>query len=294
MIGGANAMTNLRKQRLSAAILATCVLGFAPAHAQQAQPNPPPDTSADVGSEDATALAKKLQNPIGDLYNIPFQSNTNFSVGPHNGTQELLNIQPVIPFHINEDWNIITRTIVPVVWNPSFEPAPSVPQGIGPTTFSAFLSPRNPTNGWLWGAGPVVQVPTISSPTLGSNVWGVGPTFVIVKMAGPIVAGALFNNVFSLGGSSGPNGTRYATFLTQPFFNYNFGGGWFVGTSPLITANEYGSGQKWTVPVGMQAGRLIKLWGKLPVNLSIGAYYNVVRPEFGPTWTLRTQVAVIF
>jgi hypothetical protein len=80
----------------------------------------------------------------------------------------------------------------------------------------------------------------------------------------------------------------------QPFFNYNFGGGWFVGTSPIITANEYGSGQKWTVPIGLQGGRLIKIAGKLPVNLSIGAYYNVVRPQFSPTWTIRTQIAVIF
>jgi hypothetical protein len=295
-----DAITETRMNGL-AALVAVCLLVCAPAHAQQAQPSPTTDKPAgadksadDVGNEDASALAKKLQNPIGDLYNIPFQSNTNFNVGPHKGTQEILNIQPVIPFHINQDWNVITRTIVPIVWNPSLDPAPSVPVGIGPTTFSAFLSPRNPTNGWLWGVGPVVQIPTISSTTLGSNVWGLGPTFVVVKTAGPIVAGALINNVFSLGGTTGPGGTRYGTFLTQPFFNYNFSGGWFVGTSPIITANEYGSGQKWTVPIGLQGGRLIKLWGKLPVNLSIGAYYNAVRPQFGPTWTIRSQVAVIF
>ncbi len=126
---------------------------------------------------------------------------------------------------------------------------------------------------------------------MGSNVWGLGPTFVVVKTEGPIVAGALFNNVWSLGGTSGPNGTKYAASLTQPFVNYNFGGGWFVGSALIITANEYGSGQKWTVPVGLQGRRLIKLWGKAPVNLAIGAYYNVVRPEFDPSWQLRTQVA---
>jgi hypothetical protein len=114
-----NTIIELRKNRLVALVTAGLV-ACAPSYAQQAQPAPAADKpadatadkSAEAGSEDATALAKKLQNPIGDLYNIPFQSNTNFNVGPHKGTQEILNIQPVIPFHINQDWNIITRTIV--------------------------------------------------------------------------------------------------------------------------------------------------------------------------------------
>ena len=198
----------------------------APAQAPTVRVEP---TDADSGA-DESQLAKKLQNPIGDLYSFPFQSNTNFNVGPHKGTQEILNIQPVIPLHINEDLNIITRTIIPGIWNPSLLPTQTVPQGIGPTSFSAFLSPSKPTDGWLWGVGPVVQIPTISSPTLGSNVWGAGPAFVLVKMAGPIVAGALINNVFSLGGTTGPTGTRYATFTFNPFLNYNFKGSWFVGS----------------------------------------------------------------
>ncbi len=297
MQGSKGAKMGLRKTTF-AALLATSLLAGGAAQAQQAQDAQPAagaaSSAADTSGQSTEDLAKKLQNPIGDLYTIPFQSNTNFGFGPHQGTQEILNIQPVIPLHINDDWNIITRTIVPVIWNPSLLPAPSVPQGIGPTTFSAFLSPKNPTNGWLWGVGPVVQIPTITSPTLGSNVWGLGPTAVIVYMGGPIVTGALVNNVWSLGGTSGPNGTKYATFLTQPFFNYNFQGGWFVGTAPIVTANELASGQKWTVPVGAQGGRLIKLFGKLPVNFLVGGYYNVVTPQYGARWQLRTQVAVIF
>jgi hypothetical protein len=126
----------------------------------------PPD--ADSGS-DETGLAKKLQNPIGDLYSFPFQSNTNFNYGPHNGTQENLNIQPVIPIHINQDWNIITRTILPLIWQPSVASAHTVPFGTGPVSFSAFLSPANPVNGWLWGVGPVIQVPTVESYAMGQN-----------------------------------------------------------------------------------------------------------------------------
>ena len=283
---------------LAAGLLA---LPFLPAgvRAQTATPDQspavrvqPPDAG---GDESATELAKKLQNPIGDLYSFPFQSNTNFQTGPHQGTQDILNIQPVIPIHINEDWNIITRTILPLVWQPSYAPAHTAPFGTGPTTFSAFLSPKNPTNGWLWAVGPVMQIPTISDKTLGSNVWGGGPTAALVYMKGPWVAGALANNVWSFGGTSGRGGTQYDMFLTQPFVNYNFGAGWYINSAPIITANWLTAGNKaWTLPVGGGGGRVVKIGGKLPVNLSIGAYYNALRPEYGSTWQLRTQVTFIF
>jgi hypothetical protein len=250
---------------------------------------------SDSAGQSATDLAKKLQNPVGDLYSFPFQNNTNFNYGPNKGTQDILNVQPVIPIHINEDWNVITRTILPLIWQPSLQPANTVPFGTGPITFSAFLSPKNPTNGWLWAAGPVFQVPTISDKTLGSNVWGAGPTAAIVYMKGPWVAGGLANNVWSLGGTQGLGGTRYNTFLVQPFANYNFGGGWYVGSAPIITANWLTSGNNaWTLPVGAQVGRVVKIGGKLPVNFLLGAYYNALRPEFGSTWQLRTQVTLIF
>ena len=275
---------------LSAGLIALSVLSSGAA----AQSSPEP--SSDAESASATELAKKLQNPVGDLYSFPFQNNTNFNYGPNKGTQDILNVQPVIPIHINEDWNVITRTILPLIWQPSLQPAANtVPFGTGPITFSAFLSPKNPTNGWLWAVGPVFQVPTISDKTLGSNVWGAGPTAAIVYMKGPWVAGALANNVFSLGGTQGLGGTRYNTFLVQPFANYNFGGGWYVGSAPIITANWLTSGNNaWTLPVGAQVGRVVKIGGKLPVNLLLGAYYNALRPEFGSTWQLRTQVTLIF
>ncbi len=269
------------------------------ASAPMAQPAPPSATAAQTSQlssagDEATALAEKLQNPIGDLISVPFQNNANFNVGPHSGTQDILNIQPVIPIHLNQDWNLITRTILPLVWSPSFSPAPSVPFGTAPTTFSAFLSPSNPINGWVWGVGPISQLPTMSSKTLGSNVWGLGPSVVLVRMASPWVYGALVNNVFSLGGTSGPFGTRYSVMTINPFLNYNFGGGWFIGTVPIITASWDTGGAKWTFPVGVQGGRLIKLGGVLPVNLAIGAYYNAARPEGGGNWQFRTQIAFIF
>ena len=130
------------------------------------------------------------------------------------------------------------------------------------------------------GAGPIVQLPTATSPTVGSSVWGAGPTAVVVHTSEHIVAGALVNNVWSMGGvESGPGGKRYSTFLLEPFFNYNFGHGWFVSSAPLITADWDTPGRKWTVPVGLVGGRIIKLGGKLPVKVSLGGYYNVIAPS---------------
>jgi hypothetical protein len=270
-------------------------------HAQTASPAPATvrlnagEAASSSAGRSATDLAKQLQNPVSDLYSVPFQSNTNLRVGPQRGTQEILNIQPVIPIHLNEDWNIITRTILPLVWNPSLAPARSVPFGTGNTVFTAFLSPSQPRDGWLWGIGPVIQVPTASDSSLGSSVWGGGLSGVLVLMQGPWVVGGLVNNIWSLGGTSGPTGTRYNTLTVQPFVNYNFGEGRYIGTSPIITADWLSPGNSaWTLPIGGMVGQVVKIGGKLPVNLSLGAYYNALRPEYGPTWQIRTQVTFIF
>ena len=248
-----------------------------------------------AADQDATELAKKLQNPIGDLYSFPFQGNTNFNTGTRGGTQEILNVQPVIPIHINDDFTLITRTILPLVWQPSFEPAHTVPFGTAPTDFSALLSNANPIDHFVFGAGPIIQLPTASNNTLGSNVWGAGPEAVAVYIQGPWVAGLLVNNIWSLGGTTGRGGTQYSKFLIEPFANYNFGGGWYVFSAPEFTANWPAAGNHaWTVPFGGGGGKVVKLFGKLPVNFQLGAFYNAIRPSFTGAWSLRTQVTLIF
>jgi hypothetical protein len=245
-----------------------------------------------AAAESATDLAKQIQNPVGDLISLPLQYNVNFGYGPHQGSQHVLNLQPVIPFHVNDDWNLITRTILPVVWNPGSS-IPTVPVGTAPISFTAFLSPSHDVNGWLWGVGPVVQLPTISSATLGSSVWGAGPSAVIVYSGGPWVAGALLNNVWSLGGTPGPSGNSYSNFLANPFVAYNFDEGWYLSSAPNITANWQVNGTKWTVPIGGGGGRIF-LIGALPVDLSVSAYYNAIRPTFGANWQLSTQLTFVF
>lgn len=271
---------------------ALLVVVSAPSWAQTAA-EPRPVIGDRAAAESDMDLAKQLQNPVGDLISFPIQTNLNFGHGPHRGTQYVVNLQPVIPFHINEDWNIITRTILPMVWNPSLSPLPTVPAGTAPASFTAFLSLTHDINGWLWGAGPVVQVPTITSATLGSNVWGAGPSAVAVWSGGPWVAGLLVNNIWSLGGTPGPAGTSYSSFLANPFATYNFDDGWYLSSSPNITANWQYRGTKWTVPVGGGFGRIFRI-GALPVDLSISTYYNIVKPTIGGRWQLSTTLTFVF
>jgi len=236
-------------------------------------------------------LAKLAQNPIGNLISVPFQYNANLNYGPDKGTQSVLNIQPVIPISVNENWNIITRTILPVIWQPSLGPGDSNVTGLGDLQFSAFLSPADP-GAWIWGVGAIAQAPTNSNSTLGSNSWGLGPTFVVLHLekGSPWVYGVLVNNVWSFDG--GPQ--SYNNGLIQPFLNYNLPGGTYLTSSPVITVNWKASGSdQWTVPIGGGVGHIFHL-GKLPVNTQISAYYNVAKPDFGPNWQIRAQVQFMF
>jgi hypothetical protein len=240
--------------------------------------------------DEATALAKKTQNPVADLISVPFQNDTNYGYGPNDNVQNVMNIQPVIPIKLNDCYNLITRTIVPVI----HQPWPDTRNGIGDIVFSAFLSPRSQGK-FIWGVGPVFQLPT-GSPKylLSQGQWGAGPTAVAVYMDGPWVVGALANNIWSFAGDSDRRPVNQM--LVQPFINHNFGKGWYVTSSPIITANWLADRKRdvWTLPVGGGAGKIVKL-GKLPVNISVQAYTNTKQPHVtGPDWTLRTQIQFLF
>jgi hypothetical protein len=241
----------------------------------------------------AEELAKLAQNPVGNLISVPFQNNTNLNYGPEKGTQNILNIQPVIPISINDDWNVITRTILPVIWQPALGPNIDSNTGIGDTTFTAFLSPAKPGE-WIWGAGPVVQLPTNSNAVLGNKNWGMGASGVVLHLAhgDPWVYGALVNNVWSL--TNDKQGGEYSNGLIQPFVNYNFEGGFYLTSAPILTVDwKAESGQQWTVPLGGGVGKIFH-FGKLPVNTQLSAYYNVVKPDYGANWQIRAQVQLMF
>jgi len=247
-------------------------------------------SSSGGSAEPSESLAKQSQNPIADLVSLPFQSNTNFNTGPFNRTQEILNIQPVVPMHLGENWNLISRTIMPLVSQPSpfFN---SNTNGISDITQSLFLSPVN-SGDLIWGVGPVFTIPAASDPILGTGKTLFGPTAVFLTTPGHWVLGVLVNNQWSVGGN--PLRPPVNTFLAQPFINYNMAHGWFLTTSPIITANWLAApGQQWTVPIGGGIGRVFRI-GDQPVNASIAGYYNAIHPTGTADWQLRASVSLLF
>jgi hypothetical protein len=273
---------------MKAALLAVSLLGFLSMSLYAALP-------AAAQENDATKLAKAVQNPVADLISLPFQYNANFGVGPEDDTQHVLNIQPVYPVNLNADWNLITRTIVPVISQPPFAAGQERENGVGDIQLSLFLSPVKPWNGVIWGAGVIGQFPTASDDRLGQGKYGLGPTAVALKITGPWVVGGLINNIWSVGGDAGRDSVNQMLF--QPFVNYNFPdhAGRYLTFSPIITANwKADSGNRWTLPVGLGVGQIMKVGG-MPVNLQASAYYNVEKPDVvGADWQLRLQMALLF
>jgi hypothetical protein len=240
--------------------------------------------------ESETELAKKTQNPVADLVTIPFQNRMNFGIGPNNRMQNVLNVQPVVPIHLNSEWNVITRTIMPIIKQPDLSTTNDNTWGIGSTSFTALLSPANP-GPLLWGVGPAFQIPTTTDDQLGSRKWGAGPSVVLLTMQGPWVYGAIANQVWSIDGSN--NRPNTSTFFMNAFLNYNLADGWYLASQPIITADwQASAGNKWTVPVGGGVGKIQRIAG-LPFNLQVAAYSNVVRPTPGADWELRLQIALL-
>ena len=237
------------------------------------------------------ALAKAAQNPVADLISLPLQNNTNFGVGPGDDVQNVLNIQPVMPVELSENWNLITRTIAPVIYQPELVPGYGSEFGLGDINTTLFLSPAKPGK-ILWGLGPVLSFPTATDKVLGTDKWSAGPSAVALTIRGPWVVGALASNLWSYAGDDDRENVNQ--FLFQYFINYNLPKGWYISSAPIITANwKADSGDKWTVPFGGGVGKIFRI-GKQPMNAQVQAFYNVEKPDNGPDWTLRLQLQFLF
>jgi hypothetical protein len=269
---------------LSALIASTLCLG---------QQDKPSETQAGHESDAASELAKKTRNPVADLISVPIQNNFNFNVGPDNQTQTVINIQPVIPITLNEDFNLITRTILPVVDQP--DPALNSSQfGLGNLNTTLFLSPSK-SKAVTWGVGPIFGFQTKTNDLLGSNTFSVGPSAVVVAMPKHWVLGALANQRWSIG--DGAPSQRINAMLIQPFINYKLPEGWHLTSAPIITASweAFGSNSsdRWVIPIGGGFGKIVKTGGP-PLNINLQGYYNVVNPDQGSDWQLRFTVALLF
>jgi hypothetical protein len=253
----------------------------------------PPPAAADSDKQ-AEALAKATQNPVASLISVPVQNNSNFGISPGYRTQDVLNLQPVIPVGISKDWNLIVRWITPIV----YQPLPSQPgnpetgvYGFGDMVPTFFVSPKKPGK-LIWGVGPVFQLPTATSEYLGQGKLGLGPSIVLLTQPGHWTLGVLANNIWSVAGSGGRPPVNQ--FLMQYFINYNLKKGYFLTWQPTLTANwEAASGNRWVVPYGGGVGRIMKL-GFQPVSLTAQFYGNAVHPAGTSSWTMRLQIAFLF
>lgn len=228
-------------------------------------------------------LAKIAQNPLANLISLPFQNSINTGIGPNDRTQYLMKFQPVVPF---AEGKVIVRAIVPYVSQPSLLGESGSTNGFSDINLTAFYVAS--AGEAKIGFGPIINFPT-AKDGLGAKEWGLGPSLVAVIKPGNFVMGALINNVWSL------ESDNINKMLIQLFINYNLPNGTYLTSAPAITANwNARPGNKWTVPLGMGVGKIMKLGGKLPLNLQAGAYYNVEKPQFiGEDWSIKIGATIL-
>jgi hypothetical protein len=264
------------------------------------------------GEPDVNALAKASQNPVADMVSVPFQFNLNSGGGLQDRTFLLLNFQPVIPFKLTDDWNMIVRTIVPIVSipGPTFRGELVGPRGelvvpraeldrLAFTRFSGiadivmeiFISPSK-AKAFIWGVGPAFSLPAATTIAAETGSWAAGPTAVALVIKGPWVVGAVGNNLWTFSDTGGE--PEVNSFLLQWFVNYNFDKGWAISTGPVITANwDAAPGDRWTVPLGLGISRTT-VFNHRPMVVGLQIYHNVERPRLAAANTVRFFVTLLY
>ena len=244
-----------------------------------------------AAQDSAEDLAKKLSNPVASLISVPLQYNYDQDIGSADGRKSFINVQPVIPFSIGRDWNLISRTILPIVDQNNIAGQSGSQSGVGDVLQSLFFSPKQPTAGGLiWGVGPVLLLPTASDTLLGAEKWGLGPTGVVLTQRGPWTMGALGNHIWSVGGD-GSRADISSTFI-QPFLSYTTRTATTFGLNTESTYNW--KSEQWSVPINLTVSQLTK-FGTQPVSLGAGVRYWADSPDSGPHgWGFRLTLTFIF
>ncbi len=241
-------------------------------------------------ADQAAELAKKLANPVASLVSVPLQYNYDEKYGMDDeGSKSVLNIQPVIPVSLNDDWNLIVRTIVPLVDQQDI-PVGTDESGLGDILQSFFFSPKEPVGGWILAAGPVILYPTATDEVLGGEKWGAGPTALALQQRGPWTYGTLVNHVESFAGEDDRADIR-STFI-QPFLAY------VTQTKTTLGLNAESTydweNEAWSVPVNATVSQMLKV-GPQILSLTVGVRYWAESPDNGPEgWGVRAGVTFLF
>ena len=235
-------------------------------------------------ASNADELAKKLANPIAAMISVPFQYNYSRTYGD-DGYKNLLNIQPVVPISISKDWNLISRTIVPLIQQKNLQPGKSQ-FGLGDSTQSFWFSPKEPTSsGLIWGVGPAALTPT-GTDDIGADTWALGPTAIALKQTGPWTYGMLVNQLWNTGGKA-----DISSMFLQPFVAKGLGKG---RTLSLQAESTYDwNADQWTVPINVLYSKVSK-WGSQMVSNQVGAGWYATGPSGGPEWQLRYMMVLLF
>ena len=245
--------------------------------------------AAPEAEPNATELAKKTQNPVGDIVSIPFQFNFNNGGDLKDATLFNLNFQPVIPIHLSEQWTFISRTILPLNSYPG--PNGTRSSGTGDIQEQTFFTPAVPGS-LIWGIGPAFSFPTATASPAQTGTWAAGASLVLLKMTGPWVLGVLVSQLSPVTDANGKPRTN--ALLVQWFVNYNFGKGWAISTAPTNTANwDAPRSERWTVPLGIGITRTL-VFNRQPMSLGVQYYYNVESPAGSASNQLRFSWALIF
>lgn len=251
-----------------------------------------PVKAAESSAPTDEAAKDAAQNPLAKTISIPFQNDTYFNVGPNKSAVNALIVEPVIPIRLSENWNLITRTITPIIYDPRLSPTLGSVAGLGNIEPQFYFSPSHPGPGRIiWGVGPQLWLPTATDDRLGVNKFGGGPAGVIVTSRGHWMFGSMINNVWT---GENKQHQKMNELTLNPFVFYNLRKGWYVMSSPILTADWTARpDQKWTVPVGGGVGRVFKL-GFQPMNARVQFWKDVKQPTGGPGWTMQAQIQFLF
>ena len=237
-------------------------------------------------------LAKKAQNPIANMISLPLQNNTSFGIGEYDRSQNVLNVQPVIPASLGS-WNLINRFIAPITWQPDVLQEDGTTFGLGDIVYQGFFTPAK-SGKVTWGVGPVLIFPTATDIRLGSEKWSAGPAAIVVAFVNKWVLGGVIYNAWSYAGNSDRADVNAGVF--QYFVNYNLPKAWYLTSAPIISVNwNAREDDQWIVPFGGGAGKIFGI-GKQKFNGQVSAYYNAIKPATmdGPDWSLRFQLVFLF